>query len=357
MSDWAADETLLFFYRLAERRNRENDLSDITWALFRASRPFATAFAQFLGITNLSVSSLDISRETPLGDDSRVDLVVTHGDHTTYVEVKIYDTNYHLAQYAGRIAQQADSSLVLLVNHDLRNEDRREAEQLGWRIRKWRTLVEHIELARPDSTLIQSYLRYVRRVCNMIELLPIRFDADSMYSLKVLHALLSEVVPGIGHGAFEYSLYSRQERAHGADQTSVCFQLNCKQSEGIVHLWGLYGLMYGEPGRARLGLWFDRDWNPDFVAAPHQWLTADLKESRRAGVNSDGLWFYAEDGDLQQLLRLPLSEQKNMLMEMFRELMVPIEREVAVLPVQRKDANTSQQETPAPYTAAESDST
>src|SRR5262245_7796833 len=108
-----------FFSRLAERRYRENDLSDVTWALFHEVPRFAAFLADFIGITMPPGVPVNVEREVGLGADSRVDISCSVASATTFIEVKIYDRNYHLQQYAGRIVDHPGSHLVLLTNHVL----------------------------------------------------------------------------------------------------------------------------------------------------------------------------------------------------------------------------------------------
>ncbi len=315
-----------FFPRLAERRYRENDLSDATWALCHAVPRFAAFLADFIGITMPPGVPVNVEREVSLGVDSRVDIRCSVASATTFIEVKIYDRNYHLQQYAGRIVDHPGSHLVLLTNHVLDPEQRIKTEQLGWSVRLWRDFVECADNTfGNDEILVRAYLRYVRRVCNMIELRDVRFDPSSLYSLVSLNVLIEEVMGGASHSDFTYSRYQTQ-RAHGSGWTGACFQLQYQHADVQRQVWGFFGLTFEEPGRTQLAIWLDRDWNVQFLDTACE---IESLPPERTWLNADGLGIAAADEDLQHLLTLPLAEQRSLLQSLFAVLLKPIEHHLA----------------------------
>src|SRR5437660_7898412 len=104
-----------FFHELAERRNRENDLSDLTWALCETLPGVARSLCRFFGLGAPDSSTIRIEREFDLGNGCRVDFAwLVSGRPRLFVENKIYDQDYHIHEYANQLVNFAEASLALL---------------------------------------------------------------------------------------------------------------------------------------------------------------------------------------------------------------------------------------------------
>ena len=89
-------EVDVFSRNLAERRYRENGLSDVTWALCSAVPEFATVLAAFAGLALPSDAPVRVEREVEPGAGSRVDISCSVDSAILFIEVRIHDRNYHL---------------------------------------------------------------------------------------------------------------------------------------------------------------------------------------------------------------------------------------------------------------------
>ena len=100
MEDVREHEALsAFFSVLAERAYRENDLSDVTYALLEANRAFRQFFLDFFfPHEGLEGEKVVIEREHVIGD-SRPDFWIRNGNEVYLVEVKIWDGGHHFEQY------------------------------------------------------------------------------------------------------------------------------------------------------------------------------------------------------------------------------------------------------------------
>jgi hypothetical protein len=133
-------------------------------------------------------------------------------------------------------------SLVLVTNHHLSPSVFAEATNLGWKILYWRQLVERISarsFAGADP-LVKMYLDYVRQVCNMVELRPLKFDATSLYSLVSLTVLIEELVGGASHDDFAYrrSPFARDRDPRG--RWGAYYRLTHQPSRR--DLWAFFGV-------------------------------------------------------------------------------------------------------------------
>src|SRR5438552_8057139 len=87
-----------FFEALAERFPAENDFSDVTYCLCKASPEFMAAFMRFFGFDFNPAVPYEITRELP-GEGARPDFTVEQGERCFIIENKINDRNYHFAEY------------------------------------------------------------------------------------------------------------------------------------------------------------------------------------------------------------------------------------------------------------------
>ncbi len=86
-----------FFSFLAERKNSENDLSDITYSMCQTNGNFKRFFLKFC--FDEEVDTNDLSREYAQ-NDSRPDFFFhDRKNQERLIEVKLYDRNQHFAQY------------------------------------------------------------------------------------------------------------------------------------------------------------------------------------------------------------------------------------------------------------------
>ena len=93
-----------FISNLSFRLNKENDLSDITWAMCETSDLFLTEFLAFF-FPNVDFDEVTLQREVA-NDDSRPDFYFEYNDKIYLIECKIWDRNHHFAQYTKRFGNQ-----------------------------------------------------------------------------------------------------------------------------------------------------------------------------------------------------------------------------------------------------------
>lgn len=88
-----------FFKAIASRMWKENDLSDITYALCESNESFKQFFLDFFfKEAHLEAKLAKIIREHSV-EDSRPDFWIDTPQGTYIVEVKIWGANHHFKQY------------------------------------------------------------------------------------------------------------------------------------------------------------------------------------------------------------------------------------------------------------------
>lgn len=178
-----------FFEAFAERAYKENDLSDVTYAMCEASRAFKQFFLDFFfGRETLEASTATINREYSEAW-GRPDFRIRAGDVTYIVEVKIWDGNHHFEQYfnilsgkrpdGGADANEKEtrkiwSRLGYITNYDtiknvsVKTSDGGEvsASKLGCQVATWKEFVTELEKYEGlNDPMIRAYMGYVRNVC------------------------------------------------------------------------------------------------------------------------------------------------------------------------------------------------
>lgn len=168
-----------FFTALSERMYKENNLSDVTYALCEADVKFRQFFLDFFfHAAQLRASEVTIERETCFKRSGRPDFCIWTRDGGLYiVEVKIYDGNHHFSQYHGILKGNnrgiADDGawkhLGYIANYEEVKDikiDCESAREVCSRVATWSEFVDELGRYRGfDDPVIQGYVEYVRHVC------------------------------------------------------------------------------------------------------------------------------------------------------------------------------------------------
>ena len=173
-----------FFEALSERAYKENDLSDVTYALCESDSCFRQFFIDFFfgKHRKIDASKVVITREVST-EWGRPDFYIRDNNGTLFiVEVKIWDGSHHFEQYYDILAgNQAEGqktrgegdvwhSLGYIANYDavkgVTVETNKQAAEVCARVATWKEFVEELELYSCfNDSAIQAYVKYVKNVC------------------------------------------------------------------------------------------------------------------------------------------------------------------------------------------------
>lgn len=123
-----------FFRELSRRMYKENDLSDMVYALCRSNPGFMQFFLDFVfGAGRLVASEFRIEREVSF-DGDRPDFVLTKKDNGEryFIEVKIGDRNHHFSQYRKRLEElngRSGPHLGYITNYEINEKELSQADQ------------------------------------------------------------------------------------------------------------------------------------------------------------------------------------------------------------------------------------
>lgn len=248
-----------FFSSLSSRMWKENDLSDITWAMCQASPTFLECFVHFFFPEVDIHSIIDFVRESPDEQDggSRVDFLFrVQDDATPYlIEVKINDRNQHFSQYDNAYNVTPDR-LGYITNYPLYEE--------GYdKIRQWEQfydLMENRVKSFPESeetNLIKGYLSYVKNVCGIIKFTK-PMNITGLYSMFELFQILKNLTTR-QESDFTLSFYGNNETQNGFN-VKFWFEINYPNTS-IPKDWGVIGLWYDkEQPIISIGFYKDEGW-------------------------------------------------------------------------------------------------
>lgn len=161
------DELNNFFLYLGIRLYKENNLSDITWALLQASDEFKQLFIKFFfpEIEDNHIKYInDIEREKRDNSEkgSRVDFWIRTDSAQYIIEVKISDKNQHFEKYIDDY-NIPPSHFGYITNYIIDKDG-------DYQIRRWENLYDYLyEHTHGENELIEGYCEYVKRVCGFIK--------------------------------------------------------------------------------------------------------------------------------------------------------------------------------------------
>src|SRR5262249_36146969 len=155
---------------------------------------------------------------------------------------------------------------VLLTNHRLEAAYVDKAKHLGWCIRSWRELVAFLshQCLQDGSPLVQAYLAYVKKVCHMVDMQPLRLDSAALYSLVSLHAILDDIIGRASHDDFLYRRDNNKPKfgiEGSAGWSGTYYRVKYKDTT----LYPFFGIFFEDPHTMYMSLALEDYWNKEFL--------------------------------------------------------------------------------------------
>lgn len=260
-----------FFTALSERAYKENDLSDVTYAMCEADLSFRQFFLDFFFPGRLNASEVTIQREHST-DWGRPDFWIRTKDNKLYiVEVKIWDGSHHFEQYFDILKGEKEldnlqdgdmigvwSRLGYIANYKIKYEvqeaykvyDKRDAKDLC-AVRTWEEFSEELKKYQSlNSQLVEAYAAYLARVCPYDDFAvkaDESLDVQSFTNIADFYKTISDIVVKLD-GVVPYNRSPRQfqsMRRMGRYFEYKKFK-NLENAESSV--WGWLGVVYEKFG-------------------------------------------------------------------------------------------------------------
>ncbi len=231
-----SEELKMFFSKLADKFRKENDLSDITWALCETNLEFKKLFLSFFFSEIKDVSGIFLTREYSK-DSSRVDFFFEKDNKDYIIEVKKGDQDDHFEDYK-RVFEGARFGWIANYEVAKNRED-------GIEIRTWNEFKEFLENSSNVSNFnsktiltTKAYCEYLRKVCSIIKINKMKFE--NLSSLHSFYRLIEKIINNRIKSDIICSPSSKGIREY---QTGMYFKLSkSEHPENAIYPW--FGIFY-----------------------------------------------------------------------------------------------------------------
>lgn len=304
-----------FFAWVSERLNKENDLSDLTWALCRTSRKFLHLFLNFFGFEINIALPLQIVREASEEGD-RPDFMIFQGGRRFIIEVKIDDQNDHMKQYAKRYP---DARRGFIARHKV-------GAKFKFVTKTWdnyyyvRDKLDKEEFSKEESVIIRGYLAYIKEVCKVMELESMRFEG--LYSLACFNEIIGQIIGQVKIPGYEIR-FDNKKTSYFEDCSGVYFRLRKVRDGMAVFPW--FGIWYGEKNRHQIEIEIDSYSSSTLFRRFREDLPAEGGKFHKAtaiikGIGYESLVFYMSDDCQCLLFSESLESQRKILTDFYTEV-------------------------------------
>lgn len=292
-----------FFKGLGDRFWKENDLSDVTYAMCRGSKVFFQFFLDFFFSGELAVDAEDaeIAREIDDGKGNRPDFRIETRKGVFYVEVKIWDRWQHFPEYFESLREanpedggnegKTRNRLGYIVNYFVAVD--------GYVVHRWQELVEQLkryDYFNDDS--IRGYAEFVKSVCGLRgndDIDSYRFYARDFPNIRLFMDAVNEAINQHSvDGVFPYNR-NRTKCFQPNFRMGKVFEITNYHGSGKP-AWGWLGCFFNE-SRAEIVVQFEnqRGWG-DLVCQQYK---ASHKQERSVYYDDydNALYFYMVESD------------------------------------------------------------
>lgn len=302
------------FNCLAQRFGKENDLSDITWAMCQASPAFKELWIHFFfpDLDLLTVESIEREIPDDSGNGSRVDFLINIENQKPYlVEVKIWDQKHHFGQYEKAYGIDKER-LGYITNYPYRQE--------GYQVKQWNEFYRHLVdangIPEEERSLICAYCEYLRNICGIVMIDGI-IDIEKMSSLYDLTLVFHELANG-QTDVYETHRY-RKDFSYDNCKYTCLIAKYCDIPE-----WGtqypVIGIWYNNKPRIAAGYYEARDWCKsicDFMSANHSSFNEVPRTYCSNPKTDSGYFFYLSDEYLERFKNASSSEEQKVILRNF----------------------------------------
>lgn len=299
-----------YFETIAQRFRKENDLSDITWALCITSIKFKICFLSYFFGEGDDYSQFDVKREFAL-NISRPDFYFINGDKEFIIENKIYDKNLH-NQY---LVDFPKAKYGLIANYKINIKT-------DFTIKTWKDFKNYLEVKLKENDyfdeetkpLIKGYIKYLKNVCNMIDINE-KMNFDNLKSVNYFNLLLEQIID-LNDENIQIEV-DNQTKGTSNYRTGKYFDM--RKPGGDKHILPWFGICYRDP----IPFWLE--FNPNACSYVHK--SFDVVNATMGNYynkpDNDGeaIWFNMNEKTYEDFKKAStVDEQINILQSFFKEV-------------------------------------
>lgn len=224
-----------FVSALSEKFSSENNVSDVTYCLFKSDDSFKKMFLKFhFPSIDLIKPVNEFKREFSF-DDSRPDFMLIIDNKQYLIEVKLGDRNQHFKQY---VETFPDAERSYITNYDL--GEQKDKYKNDYIFHTWSEFIMYLDNQNEKNDLILGYIDYLKRVCSYLEVEYMNFESLNglYYFNNLVHILMNKKIDDIN---IEY--YSSKSN-FGDSWSGAYFSLYKDNSKKIIYPW--FGVKYSD---------------------------------------------------------------------------------------------------------------
>jgi len=249
------EKTISFIENLSKKFRKENDLSDITWALAEASQEFKILFLSFFwDDINDSTIILNFEREYS-ESNKRPDFYIETRTEKYLIEVKINDRNHHFESFLKKFP---DYKYGYITNYSLLNFPISYRERFV--IKTWEEFAYYLEsqlksdkISGDSKAMVEGYSKFIISVCSIFKLK--KMNVESLSSLFHFNKLIQKII-GKPVADLEVSINNKPKNFN-EDKSGYSFELKKKNSEIVFYPW--FGIYYNEdPAKTTICIRFNQ---------------------------------------------------------------------------------------------------
>ncbi len=287
----------LFFEALAARAYKENDLSDVTYAMCQSDSVFKKFFLDFFfPNANLSAEEAIFEREHS-ANNGRPDFWIRVNNTTYIVEVKIWDGSHHFDQYNETLQKENNCDggnawqyLGYITNYELGHE--------GVTVKTWKDMYEELKSYNGfnDPTII-AYMSYVKSVCGFetCNINNFKFNPKDFEYIKHICQEIDNCVVGDNE---KIEAYNRSVNFKTKCWMGRYFEL--KEFKDDKSIWGFLGVTYkGDIANICVSFRDQNGW-AKLLCDNHRTQIEKLKSNNAIAYEGSELVFYMTEEEKKQ---------------------------------------------------------
>jgi hypothetical protein len=252
-----SSELNAFLEKLADTAiGNEVLLSRVTLAALSVNPPLLKCIADQFEFDLDFSRPVEIEREYPLGDGSRVDLAFLQddGDSIYLLENKIYDQDYHFEYEMTPVGKKAKALGLVSAHKVLASHSEK------WKVLTWNQVVGKLKTERftEAQPLVDAFCKYIERVCQMLKIERIDTLGAQLQSLFFFCNLARAIIEEHKSANYDCKLYPAG-RSCGPGWAGHHFQL----TKGEKHTYPWFGVLYAD-SVPKIAIHFEKDWCPQF---------------------------------------------------------------------------------------------
>ena len=295
-----------FIHNLAGRFRKENDLSDIIWALSETSNEFKNLFVSFFFDELKNEKDIfQLQREYPTGS-SRPDFYFEVNNQVYVIEIKIWDMNDHFEQYSVAFP---NAKKGWIANYRAQTDK-------DFKTKTWEEFYNYIKAVikkgeNPNLIpILRGFNNYLKSTCMLIEFQ--KMNLANLTSLYYFNKLTNKIIEQERTG-LQVKQYTAS-RSFFEDRSGSYFMIKGNASDWQYPWFGIY---YGE-NKTCILICFGRSWCKNIYEGIQKFKNINAGNSFiDLYISEDSYWFEMNDEVFSRFNHSTSFEEQEVIVKQF----------------------------------------